>query len=142
MMLSKILVAYDDSDLSKKALATATDMAVLDPDSQVDVVYVAPIPYLTDSQSANLQAITDMIVEDGKQILQNAYDSLDKAEDKVTTLLLTSVSPASELLKLIEADDYDLVIIGNRGLSGIKEYMGSVSHKVLHGSTIPVLVIK
>ena len=55
---------------------------------------------------------------------------------------MTGVSPATELVKLIEQRNYDLVIIGNRGLSGVQEYMGSVSHKVLHGSTVPVLVVR
>ncbi|MFR5195727.1 MAG: universal stress protein [Eggerthella lenta] len=32
--------------------------------------------------------------------------------------------------------------MGNRGLSGLKEYMGSVSHKLLHASPIPVLIAK
>ena len=57
-------------------------------------------------------------------------------------LLLTGVSPANELIKLIEQRGYDLVVIGSRGLSGVQEYLGSVSHKVLHGSTAPVLVAK
>ena len=62
--------------------------------------------------------------------------------DRAEALLLTGVSPATELVKLIEQRNYDLVIIGNRGLSGVQEYMGSVSHKVLHGSTVPVLVVR
>ncbi|MEG1197296.1 MAG: universal stress protein [Raoultibacter sp.] len=35
-----------------------------------------------------------------------------------------------------------MVIIGSRGLSGIKEHLGSMSYKILHGSTAPVLIAK
>ena len=37
----------------------------------------------------------------------------------------------------------DLIVIGARGLSGIKEtFLGSVSNYVLHKSKIPVLIVK
>ena len=34
------------------------------------------------------------------------------------------------------------MVIGSRGLSGIKAYLGSVSHKVLNGSKVSVLIAK
>ena len=36
----------------------------------------------------------------------------------------------------------DLIIMGSRGLSGIKEFLGSVSHSITQQSSIPVLVMK
>ncbi|MEG0218241.1 MAG: universal stress protein, partial [Raoultibacter sp.] len=62
--------------------------------------------------------------------------------ERSETLLVKGTDPASELLKLIDAGDYYLVIMGSRGLSGIKEYLGSVSHKVLRSADIPVLIAK
>mgnify|MGYP002231587539 CR=1 FL=1 len=61
---------------------------------------------------------------------------------RTETLLMTGVNPATEIIKLTEQRDYDMVVIGNRGLVGLKEYMGSVSHKLLHASPIPVLIAK
>ena len=58
------------------------------------------------------------------------------------SLLLTGANPATEIVKLVDQRSYDHLIVGNRGLSGLKEYMGSVSHKVLHASKIPVLIAK
>lgn len=142
MGFKKILVAYDDSETAEKALAAAADIARPNLETHVDIVYVAPIPLLSDTQAANLQSITDMMIDDGKKILQDAFDSVEDLDGRVKTLLLTAVSPATELLKLIDTDSYDMVVIGSRGLSGLKEYMGSVSHKVLHGSKVPVLVVK
>ena len=83
-----------------------------------------------------------MMMEDGRQLLQEAIDGMGEVADRADALLLTGVSPANELIKLIEQRGYDLVVIGSRGLSGVQEYLGSVSHKVLHGSTAPVLVAK
>ena len=60
----------------------------------------------------------------------------------VRILLLTGANPASEILRLADQREYDMIVIGNRGLSGLKEYTGSVSHKVLAGAKVPVLVVK
>ena len=83
-----------------------------------------------------------MMMTDGENLLEQAKEEAGDMSDRVETLLLKGVNPASELLKLLDQGDYDLVVIGNRGLSGLKEYMGSVSHKVLHGSKVPVLIAK
>ena len=61
---------------------------------------------------------------------------------RTETLLMTGVNPATEIIKLTEQRDYDMVVIGNRGLVGLKEYMGSVSHKVLNGTSLPVLIAR
>ena len=95
------------------------------------------IPLLNESQSVNFKDILDMMMDDGKQLLEDVVAGMGDVADRAEGLLLTGVSPATELAKLIEQRNYDLVIIGNRGLSGVQEYMGSVSHKVLHGSTAP-----
>ncbi len=45
--------------------------------------------------------------------------------------------------QLAKSEKFDLVVIGSRGLSGVKELiLGSVSGKVVNNSTVPVLVVK
>ena len=42
-----------------------------------------------------------------------------------------------------KAMNADLVVIGSRGLGGVKELLlGSVSNAIVHGSKIPVLITK
>lgn len=142
MTLKKMLVAYDGSELAEKALDLALDIARPNGEAEVDIVYVVPVPLLSEEQAASLKDITDMMIEDGKEILYAIHDKIEALEDRVDTLLLTGTAPASELLKLVEEGDYDLIVVGNRGLSGFREYMGSVSYKVFHEAEIPVLVAK
>ncbi|MEG2368736.1 MAG: universal stress protein [Raoultibacter sp.] len=137
-----ILVAYDDSELSAKALQMAIDIARLNPDMHIDVAYVIPIPLLPETDAESLAEIVNMMVDDGKKILYQAQDLLGDLTDRSETLLVKGTDAASELLKLIDVGDYYLVIMGSRGLSGIKEYLGSVSHKVLRSADIPVLIAK
>jgi len=50
---------------------------------------------------------------------------------------------STEIAKFANDKKYDLVVIGSRGRSEIKElFLGSVSSAVVHRSQVPVLVIK
>lgn len=143
MAANKILVAYDESEVATRALKMAADLALPNPEAHVDVVYVIPIPLLDESQMQSFQDILDMMISDGEDLLADAVKTMGEAlEPRTDSLLLTGTNPASEILKLLDQRDYDLVVLGSRGLSGLKEYIGSVSHKVIHGSSVPVLVVK
>ncbi|MGV2947877.1 universal stress protein, partial [Acinetobacter sp. AGC35] len=52
-------------------------------------------------------------------------------------------SPAEVILKYAKQQEVDVIIIGSRGLGGIREFvLGSVSHNVVQSARIPVLVVK
>lgn len=142
MSMNKILAAVDATEGGRKSLDLAVSLTENNPNAQIDVVYVVPIPLLDDAQMASFRSILDMMLEDGEKLLQDAIDADAQAADRLNPVLLTGTNPAAEIVKLANKGGYDLVVIGNRGLSGMKEYMGSVSHKVLHGSNVPVLVAK
>ena len=142
MAVNKLLVAFDESEGADRALAMAASLAAVNPEAHVDVVYVVPIPLLDETQMANFKDILDMMISDGEDLLANAAKDLGPVAERTDSLLLTGTNPATEIVKLIGQRDYDLLIVGNRGLSGLKEYMGSVSHKLLHASPIPVLIAK
>ncbi|MDR0514119.1 MAG: universal stress protein [Coriobacteriaceae bacterium] len=141
MALEKIFVAYDGSEHSQRALSMAKDIAILSPHIKVDVVNVVLIPLLTGVETSNLTEIIGLMVEYGESILADAKKRMTEIEDQVTTHILRGSAPAIEILKMLDENDYDLAIMGNRGLSGLREFMGSVSYKVLHQAKVPVLVV-
>ena len=52
-------------------------------------------------------------------------------------------SPISEVTDLAKKQKFDLIVIGSRGHSGVKEvFLGSVASGVVHKSRIPVMVVK
>lgn len=143
MAVNKMLVAFDESEGADRALAMAASLAEMNPQAHVDIVYVVPIPLLDETQMANFKEILDMMISDGEDLLTEAAGKMGEGlADRIDSLLLTGTNPATEILKLVDQRGYDLVIVGNRGLSGFKEYMGSVSHKVLNGSKTSVLIAK
>lgn len=143
MAVDKMLVAFDESEGSKKALKTASELAAANSNAHIDLVYVVPIPMLNSDQMASFQSILDLMISDGEDLLAaTANDMGDDVASRTDSLLLTGANPASEILRLADQREYDMIVIGNRGLSGLKEYTGSVSHKVLAGAKVPVLVVK
>lgn len=144
MTLKKILVAFDGSESSEKALDMAADIAAPNADIQLDIANVVAIPLLSDEQVANFASVLEMMEQDADKLLDQAFERVDSKglENEVHTLLIKGVDAAAELAKLVEQEGYDMLVVGSRGLSGIKEYLGSVSHKLLGAASIPVLVVK
>ncbi len=144
MSLSKVLVAYDGSESAKRAVQTAMSIISSDPQTQLDIVNIIAIPDLTGGQVDNFAPILKMMKDDAEQLLRDAVTIVDEQsiENPVQTLLLKGVDPATEIAKLYNLENYDMLIVGSRGLSGIKEYVGSISHKLLRITTKPVLVVK
>ena len=120
MKINKVLVAVDESEGARRALELAEALAAPDPDMHLDLVYVVPIPLLDESQTASFEDILDMMISDGEDVLTKMEESLgEDVAARTETLLMTGVNPATEIIKLTEQRDYDMVVIGNRGLVGL-----------------------
>ena len=51
--------------------------------------------------------------------------------------------PATEIVRVAEADGCDLIVLGSRGLSDIKAFLlGSVADYVVHHAHCPVLIVR
>jgi len=52
-------------------------------------------------------------------------------------------SPTLEINDLAQKGKFDIIVIGSRGQSGIKEvFLGSVANAIVHKTKIPILVVK
>jgi nucleotide-binding universal stress UspA family protein len=62
---------------------------------------------------------------------------------ELETKVLISRAIGEAILEELEEGNYDLVVMGSHGLSGVKRFLlGSVSEAVVHHTTKPVLLIK
>lgn len=78
-----------------------------------------------------------------------AEDVLERARDHAEALNQDADVRAVEghaadvLIKLAEAEDYDLIAVGNVGMTGAKRFMlGNVPHRVSHHAPTDVLIFK
>ena len=49
---------------------------------------------------------------------------------------------AKELLDLVEENDADLIVIGDRGVHLTNLLLGNVAHRIVHGAPCPVLLVR
>lgn len=142
MLFKKILVAYDGSDLSKKALAQAMKLAKTDPETELEIVHVMEIPVNYNLRMPIFGEVEEAVRKESQALLDDVEGTLKEIPNKSDVILLRGGSPSYEILNCIKNGDYDLIVIGSRGLSGVSEFLGSVSHTVVQKSPVPVLVFK
>jgi nucleotide-binding universal stress UspA family protein len=146
-LIKKILVPFDGSDKSKHALEYAVNLAV-QTSSQIQLLTVIPPVFLPTYSFYVLKsnAIRDCQKEleiSFKGVLTKALSYIHKKNIglKVSTKFAKGV-PYKEIVKTAKEGDFDLIIMGTRGLEGQISYLGSVSSKVINEAPCPVLVIK
>lgn len=140
MIYSRILVPYDGSELASKSLEKAIEFAKLDSSVKVSVLHVITLPIKRGPESLYNQ-VKSMIIEDGNGVIEDAKAKLAEIPNQ-SEAFVKEGSPSHVVLQQAKEMNCDLIIMGSRGLSGFKEFLGSVSHSITQNSTVPVLVIK
>jgi nucleotide-binding universal stress UspA family protein len=146
----KIMVPYDGSKFSQKALEIAIEIskkftASLYLVTIIDVSSVSPPGALLGSQKKVMKKSIDVIksatthkVE--KMLLEKV--SICKKNGIDTHYEVLDGAPSDAILKLIKKLRIDLVVIGSHGLSGFSKIkaLGSVSRRVSELASCPVLI--
>ena len=141
-MFSRILVPVDGSDNSYRAL----DAALLLSEklgaeiTSVHVIEDIPVSYVVSEKL--LKEIVDAYKRENQLILSKCSEIAIKKGLVIKTKLLQG-NPGSTILDYCEKEKYDIIIMGSRGMGKFKELvLGSVSNKVLHHSSCPVMIIR
>lgn len=139
----KILVAIDGSDNSKRAMEVAKDLG-----NQLDAeitLFNAPMAQVNTRNLVNREFYDDLnkkSVEQAHELLREGIKYFDDFEGKVDTLYREG-DPADQIINVAEEKDYDLIILGRRGVGRFsRALLGSVSNKVVNHSNTSVLIIK
>lgn len=139
---SAILVPVDGSEPSVRALEKAVYLAEKC-GSQVTLLTVVDMNKEINSfeQVSTGGYVPGELKEKGYQILLKLMPSIPK-EIHVQAVVQIG-DPAKNIVQYSEDHPTDLIIIGNRGLSGLKKILlGSVSNYVLLRSQVPILIMK
>jgi nucleotide-binding universal stress UspA family protein len=150
-VITKILVPIDGSEHSKKALEFALDIAekysaTIQLLSVAQPIVLTGFSYLT--QPILPPTSTAMYIEEmeaaHKKILSEALKKAKKSKPNLTiSKKLVNGRPADKIIEIAKDGKFDFIVIGSRGLGGIKEFfLGSVSDRVADEATCPVLIVK
>lgn len=145
--MKRALLATDASPSSQRAAKLLGQMARHDPEMQVIVLHVVPLPEVLTPAAAAGAPLTlpgrldDYLANRVDAVLQSALEALDLPADRVKTTHVIGIA-ASAILSEAQENGCELIVMGRRGRSTLKELiMGSVSQEVLHRSACPVCIV-
>jgi nucleotide-binding universal stress UspA family protein len=137
-MAGDIILGYDGSDGSKAALRVAVTVAKAF-DAPLTVVFgyePNPMGGETADYKRKLQKI-------GDDVLAAAVGEANALDPSVAVgPIVAPLRPAESLLEAAQERDARVIVVGGSGERPIVgAILGSVPHKLLHRSTVPVLVV-
>jgi nucleotide-binding universal stress UspA family protein len=154
MSIKKMVVAYDGSEGSQKALTWAVDLAVK---LNSDVVVVAVVKPLEFTPSVVLTVVkpfefstnrdeVDKFYSDGEKYYRPLLEKAVKYGEAEGVALQTEIlhgHPSEVIVQYAYDCQADLIVMGTRGMGGFESLIiGSVAQKVVTYSKVPVVLMK
>ncbi|ADL43294.1 UspA domain-containing protein [Caldicellulosiruptor obsidiansis OB47] len=139
-MYKKIVVAYDGSEHSKKGFEVALELAKMF-ESSIHIVSVAHIPDFVETKD-ELNGILNDARQYYEKIQQQAIERA-KSEGIEINCTIVPGHPANGVVSFAESIKADLIIVGQRGRSGVARYIvGNVAENIVRHAHCSVMVIK
>jgi len=146
--MKKMLVAYDGSEASKKAIEVVLRCA--DKDDEITLLTVVPAELSESSFTKMLLPTIDLsnVVKSGS-FKQKAKESLSKVVKQIepevskVNIAVESGDPADEILINAKKYESDIIIVGYKGYGKEGRFLlGSVTDKVVRHASKSVLVVR
>ncbi len=142
-MYERFLVPVDGSEHSKHALKSAKRLAQnMGINARITLLHIIP------SNNINTVAfgvdidIEQLQVEEVRRILDESAQVLSGSSIQYDSEYHIG-DPAEMICKKAKEGDYDIIVMGSRGLSLFSELLlGSVSHKVVQHANCAVMIVK
>ena len=136
--MGEILVAYDDSEMAKKALGRAT--AMMKDGDELIILYVIPIPLI--KEFAGIVPETTLVK--AQELVNNEVGELQKRKIKAIGVVREG-NIAEEIIKFSKELECEFIVMGSRGKGHetVSPFViGSVTENVIRGSSCPVFIVK
>lgn len=139
-MPKNILLPVDGSKFMERNIDYASDVAKV-MNSKLTLIHVVTLPAVVEP---GFPIDPRPFEEAGMRILENAKKiAMDKGVESETILETTFGNAAQKILKVAEERKTDLIIIGSRGHSRLRNLLvGSVCDTVVRNAPCPVLVVR
>ncbi|MDF2946421.1 MAG: universal stress protein [Bacillales bacterium] len=139
-MFNKILLASDGSPHSLRAAEKAKVLCENNPNAEITIIYIL------DSLTSKSDVLSEGNIEDREVMRKQRLSQTEKLLDNANINYLTKIikgDPGTSIVSYANENNFDIVVIGSRGLNGLQEMvLGSVSHKVAKRAIAPVLIVK
>ena len=147
-MARTIILGYDGSDCAREALEVAVGLARDAPGSRIVVVQ----GYEVNLAAGGGPMAAELMVPELQDVEPPAEAALERVVDEATariaaagvpvTSMLEPKAPIAALLDVAEKEGADMIVVGSHGTGAIRGVLlGSTPYKLLHHSTVPVVVV-
>jgi nucleotide-binding universal stress UspA family protein len=137
--MKNILVPVDFSETSTNALMYAIQLF-----GKTSVEYTVMTTYkASTSSSFQMKSIDNILERDAEKDMEDLIKTVKKAEPetRINTKIIKSYAIAG-ITSLGDSGDYDYIVMGTKGASGLKEvFIGSVAGGVIANTKAPVIVV-
>ena len=151
-MLTRILVPYDSSKYSDKALSRAIELAH-NLDSQIFLFSVINVDYISPpgmlglirskSEKESMRKWEKTVKTDSEKMLKTA---VKKCQEKGITVSysISKGNISKEILNFAKKKKISLIVIGSQGLHGLEKFktLGSISRRISEYASCPVLIVR
>lgn len=140
MNVTRILLPVDGSRHSDAAADMAISIAA-DNNASVVLLHVRrPVP--TGLGQPNADELLAHLTEGAEAVMEHYQGRLESADIDFTDLIVGG-EVGEVITNVAEVEKCDLIVMGSKGKSGLEGLiLGSATHKVLHVTNLPVLVVK
>lgn len=141
-----IVLAVDGSEEAKLAARAAAEISAAG-DSEVHLIYVLPTAERLYGVHRYSDEVKESLLEhartEAREFLDAQAERVGSEGGTVAQTYLGTGRPDEEIIELAEEIDAGMVVIGSRGLGGIRRaLLGSVSQSVARHAHCPVLVVR
>ncbi len=145
-MFGSIVVGTDGSATASEAVRQATELAKsIGADVHLVSAYEPVASQRLREERREVPADLEWMVnprEDVEGTLRDASDGVEEAGVSVETYAREG-GPADAILDVAEEQRADLIVVGNKGMTGAKRFLlGSVPNKVSHHAPCSVMIIR
>jgi len=141
-MFRRILLATDGSKCALRAAEFASDIAAKFESSLLIVAVFHPIPVVSPYGDGAYELEPEQIGEILDQAIRVTVP-VPQSKNVRYSIRKEIGYPAEEIQRVAVEEDCDLIVLGSRGLSGLKSFLlGSVSDRVTHAAHCPVLIAR
>ena len=153
VVIKKILVPVDGSDLSFKAAAYAIHLAKAD---NAEVMALNVVEDIKQGGAIGLQAkygnvsLVDAFRKARKESAEQWMNKISQDAKSQGVNFKKEIiddedvsSEAGVITKFAQQNNFDLIVIGSKGRSNLEKFlMGGVTNRVVNSAQIPVLVVR
>jgi nucleotide-binding universal stress UspA family protein len=144
-MYKKILVPLDGSKFAERALDHVRAVAQGRPVDKVILIRVLE-PLIIDVKDYigvdRAREAEEKLEADAKRYIEKTAAALKKEGIPVEAMMVVDGEPAVKILEAAKEEKVDLIIMSTHGRSAFFHWVfGSVAHKVLANSSVPILLI-